>query len=636
MRRFLFLFSFSLAFTTNSYAEILITDLDSKISLQISEDQEPIKFPTLEMAQKEAIARKYSQAIYSVSFTAPSNFSLCKQEGAIGLMIGRIYDQSRIYVNEKLVHVNNDPKVSDRMSPLSWIAIPFLPDEICNKEITLRIEIKALIGARQGFLRPNDLRLGLYEDLAYEKLLTETVYSVGKDIGLITFAVGLFVLVVFWGCSNSYEQKVYFFLTAAASMLGVTLSGWAHPFFKKAIHIYKLNALVSTTTCILLLVYILSLLDKNSILKRRIRIDRILPYLIFINFPIFILSNTSNLMVLYKYELILMTISNLIAAFILFLTLFKKSSVGDAFRILLVSLMVFGIMSDVARFLGFHSMPNITNITFGIGLIGIGVNYALHLKKIFQNAAEKELMEFRLSSMEHFSLLAKQVAHDIRGPLSALNIIFDDEIDPQDAKKKLAKKAVKRINDISNDLLKQGIERENHAAANAPPKTYNMVVSQIYDLVEEVRQEKLLKTMNSQCNIVYSGSTNTIKSKVDPTHFKRLLSNLLENSIEASKDREGDIFINLENDSENLTLSIRDKGKGMSESLVQSINDGLLLSQSKSFNKDSGSGSGLGLPHARKCIIEFGGSLRVSSIEGLGTKIQIILPLATDSRLQEA
>ena len=52
--------------------------------------------------------------------------------------------------------------------------------------------------------------------------------------------------------------------------------------------------------------------------------------------------------------------------------------------------------------------------------------------------------------------IARQVAHDIRSPLSALNIVASTLHDVPESKRKLIGNAISRINQIANDLLAKG------------------------------------------------------------------------------------------------------------------------------------------------------------------------------------
>lgn len=60
----------------------------------------------------------------------------------------------------------------------------------------------------------------------------------------------------------------------------------------------------------------------------------------------------------------------------------------------------------------------------------------------------------KLELEDRIGQTAKQLAHDIRSPLSALNII-SQKLKGNDAEAKLINDVVSRINGIANDLLSQ-------------------------------------------------------------------------------------------------------------------------------------------------------------------------------------
>ena len=72
------------------------------------------------------------------------------------------------------------------------------------------------------------------------------------------------------------------------------------------------------------------------------------------------------------------------------------------------------------------------------------------------------------------------------------------------------------------------------------------------------------------------------------------------------------------------TISIKDDGKGTPRNILEKLGQ-----QRVTQGKDGSlSGSGLGVYHARKNIDRFGGQFQISSEEGLGTEVNLILPKA--------
>ena len=119
-------------------------------------------------------------------------------------------------------------------------------------------------------------------------------------------------------------------------------------------------------------------------------------------------------------------------------------------------------------------------------------------------------------------------------------------------------------------------------------------------------------------------------SELSASELKRVLSNLINNAVEAlneeSGTKHGIVNLKITKISENMALiSITDNGKGMSKSTLNKLGQ-------QGFNqgkKESGSGFGLGFFHAKNTIQSYNGNIAVISSEGIGTTINISLPLVS-------
>src|SRR3954468_20173257 len=85
------------------------------------------------------------------------------------------------------------------------------------------------------------------------------------------------------------------------------------------------------------------------------------------------------------------------------------------------------------------------------------------------------------------SQIAMQVAHDIRSPLTALNIALNSMSQIPDEQLRLLQQAIKRINEIADDLLKP----DNGPESRQPVE--GLAADAFEDLVNEVLEEKRLE-----------------------------------------------------------------------------------------------------------------------------------------------
>ena len=205
--------------------------------------------------------------------------------------------------------------------------------------------------------------------------------------------------------------------------------------------------------------------------------------------------------------------------------------------------------------------------------------------------------------------VAKQAAHDIRSPLSALNILSRTCLNemPEEARELMAA-AIQRINEIANDLL-------NSPSAHVAVEPSGCLVEQIKQIIEEKR----LVYKGVQIDLVThaDGQTTCDLSRAD---LQRIVSNLLNNAIEASEDRKGPITVEVRIYPFFVDIVIEDKGKGIPQQLLAEIGK-----EGFSFDK---AGTGLGVFHAKSTLMSLGGALDVSSTMRVGTKVSMRIPKA--------
>jgi anti-sigma regulatory factor (Ser/Thr protein kinase) len=112
-----------------------------------------------------------------------------------------------------------------------------------------------------------------------------------------------------------------------------------------------------------------------------------------------------------------------------------------------------------------------------------------------------------------------------------------------------------------------------------------------------------------------------LNAMIGPQTFKRLISNLLNNAIEAFNDG-GQIKIGLFKNGSNILIKVQDNGKGIPKDVVTKIGErGFTFLKGKTEG-----GSGLGIYHAKTNLKRWNGSLQVESEEGRGTTITIEIP----------
>jgi signal transduction histidine kinase len=216
---------------------------------------------------------------------------------------------------------------------------------------------------------------------------------------------------------------------------------------------------------------------------------------------------------------------------------------------------------------------------------------AIDLKKIIE--LEKELTvtneKIKREKFTAIGELSARIAHDIRNPLSIIRNTFDTMEYIKDEPEKYAK---------SIDRINRAIDRITH---------------QLNDVMDFVRtnpmkiEETSLKNMLDMCienisvpdNIKISYAINESKIFVDYNQFEVVLTNLILNSIQSIRDKDGKISIKSTSNQKNIEIEITDTGPDIPDEVVDKIFDPLFTTKQE--------GTGLGLAGCRTIIEQHGG-----------------------------
>lgn len=212
--------------------------------------------------------------------------------------------------------------------------------------------------------------------------------------------------------------------------------------------------------------------------------------------------------------------------------------------------------------------------------------------------------------------IAMQVAHDIRSPLLVLNLETSALPSISEEKRILIREAIQRVNDIANNLLSQ--------YKNGKTTTTNEAIftpEPLTAMIESIISEKRVQISNTAIRIEFEKNPNThaLFVNLDIVGFKRALSNIINNSIEAI-NQHGLINIKLyKEESGKIIISIVDNGSGIPEHILP-----LIAKPGASFGKVNG--SGLGLSYTINKIHSWEGDYKITTKTNEGTIFDIILP----------
>ncbi|MBL7544085.1 MAG: sensor histidine kinase [Bdellovibrionaceae bacterium] len=246
------------------------------------------------------------------------------------------------------------------------------------------------------------------------------------------------------------------------------------------------------------------------------------------------------------------------------------------------------------------------------------------VKHIQRIQSKSERLKIELEKSKIFSQIASQVSHDIRSPLSALNLVVGNLSQIPEDKRIIIRSSVNRIVDIANQLLLKGKDivqtqavSQTQNVKSSPQNLNKLSVELLSPLIETIVSEKRIQFREKQrVEIeVDLSSGYGLFAEVDPRELKRALSNLITNAVEALPHESGKITISVKPQDDFIAINIQDNGSGIPEFVLKNL--GMLgVTHGK---EGTPSGSGLGVYHAKKITEEAGGQFKIQSQLGTGT-----------------
>lgn len=212
--------------------------------------------------------------------------------------------------------------------------------------------------------------------------------------------------------------------------------------------------------------------------------------------------------------------------------------------------------------------------------------------------------------------LARQVAHDIRSPLAALNAVVHAASGMHEDELVLLRSAAGRIRDIANNL--SSVDTSGGRGSAEKPR-----VSSIWSMVsQQVAESRAQHSGRSMVALEFDSdsASHGLFTRISSVELRRALSNLINNAVE-SIDGDGRVTVTVQSQDHNVSISLRDTGRGIPAEVLP-----LLGERGATFGKQGG--SGLGIAHAKAVAESAGGRLSIRSELGRGTTVELSLPLA--------
>jgi PAS domain S-box-containing protein len=248
-----------------------------------------------------------------------------------------------------------------------------------------------------------------------------------------------------------------------------------------------------------------------------------------------------------------------------------------------------------------------------IGIIGVSIDIT--------DRKEKEELETKLKLQEELYRVARDVAHDIVSPLTALGAFQYLVINKLTDKEKEILNSLKRsINDIASKMMqkyKEIKEIDYNKMSSVTKKQEEKKEGEKIDLnlsMKEVIERKKYEYSKKNVEINYEGKEKEVFIKGENRDFERMMSNIINNGIESVEGKKADIEIRYEVKEEVVEIRVKDNGKGMPKEMAEKLMTGEEIGTTKK------EGHGIGTQQIISTIKAMNGLLNIESKENVGTE----------------
>jgi signal transduction histidine kinase len=218
---------------------------------------------------------------------------------------------------------------------------------------------------------------------------------------------------------------------------------------------------------------------------------------------------------------------------------------------------------------------------------------------------------------EAWQLMARQVAHEIKNPLTPMRLSVQS-FQHQFQKKKITKND---IDEFANTMIQQIDTLSTIASAFSDFAKMSINQNEVIELNSSL---KLALDIFKGENISYKPLSTKIFVKIDRPQLIRLITNLIKNALQAIEDsKEPLIEIEVNETEKSVIIKVKDNGVGVQKDNINRIFEPQFTTKT--------SGMGLGLSMVKKIVDNHNGKIEIQSELNSYTTFTITLPKTIES-----
>ncbi len=236
----------------------------------------------------------------------------------------------------------------------------------------------------------------------------------------------------------------------------------------------------------------------------------------------------------------------------------------------------------------------------------------------------KDSAEEKISNEKENKVLISNISHDLKTPVTAIKGyaegIIDGVADTPEKMDKYVRTIYNKANEM--DTLINELTLYSKIDTNRIPYNFNRI--NVADYFDDCVEELSLDLESKNIGLAYFNyADEDIQIIADPEQLKRVINNIVGNSVKYLDKQKGFINIRVRDVGDFIQVEIEDNGKGIGAKDLPYIFDRFYRTDA-SRNSATG-GSGIGLSIVKKIVEDHGGSIWATSKENTGTIMYFVI-----------
>ncbi|MFD2115108.1 ATP-binding protein [Paenibacillus yanchengensis] len=241
-------------------------------------------------------------------------------------------------------------------------------------------------------------------------------------------------------------------------------------------------------------------------------------------------------------------------------------------------------------------------------------------------------IQMQLHYEENRKQLLSNISHDLRTPITTIKGYAEGIRDGVTNTEEKLNRYVHAIHTRATDMERLVDELLYFSKLDLKKEPYSFQQTDLLQFLQRVADELAIEFENKQVQLLWSNtSISPIYVLADQEKLKRVIINLLDNSLKYMTSETRQVTISIEQSEHQATVHMQDSGPGIPQHALPHIFERFYRVE-PSRNQMVASGSGLGLAIAKQIIEGHGGEIFATSELGKGTNISFTLKKFEDRR----